>query len=60
METMYNSIKGIILFLVIILLCQSFISDKFAQNMSMVILFSMLILNSEKVTNYLSELTSDL
>ena len=60
METLYKSIRGVMLFLIIVLLCQTFIGDKFAQNMSMVILFSMLILNSEKVTDYLSEVTSNL
>ena len=51
METLYKSIRGVMLFLIIVLLCQTFIGDKFAQNMSMVILFSMLILNSEKVAS---------
>lgn len=60
MLTLYNSVKGVMLFLIIVLLCQTFIGDKFAQNMTMVILFSMLVLNSEKVARYLENVTSDL
>lgn len=60
METVYTSMKAVILFLIIILLSQTFVGDKFAQNMAMVILFSMLILNSDKVASYLANVTSDL
>ena len=60
METVYTSMKAVILFLIIILLAQTFAGDKFAQNMAMVILFSMLILNSDKVTTYLANVTSSL
>ena len=60
METVYKSSKTIILFLIIVLLCQTAFGDKFAQNMSMVILFSMVILNSEKVTNFLVSVTNEL
>lgn len=60
METVYNASKTIILFLIIVLLCQTAFGDKFAQNMSLVILFSMLILNSEKATDYLVSVTDNL
>lgn len=60
METVYKSSKAVILFLIIILLAQTFISDKFAQNLSMMILFSMVILNSDKVSTYLENVTKDL
>ena len=60
METVYQSTKTIILFLIIVLLCQTAFGDKFAQNMSMAILFSMLILNADRFTGYLSTVTNNL
>ena len=60
MESIYKASKAILLFLIIVLICQSAFGDKFTQNMSLVILFSMLILNSEKVVNTMTSITANL
>ena len=60
MQTVYKSTKTIILFLIIVLLSQLCFGEKFAQNMSMVILFSMLVLNSDKFAGYLTNVTKNL
>lgn len=60
METVYKSSKAVILFLIIVLLAQSFVSDKFAQNMTLAILFSMLIIKSDIISSWLDNITKDL
>lgn len=60
METVYKGSKTILLFLIIVFVIQSTAGDKMAQNMCMVILFSMLILNSEKLVEYVSAITKNL
>lgn len=60
MENVYKGSKAILLFLFIILIIQTVFGDKTAQNMSLMILFSMLVLNSDKVATYLTTVTDTL
>lgn len=60
MRKVYLASKTILLFLVIMLVCQTLFGDKVAQKMALLILFSMLVLQSESVTNYLTAITSNL
>ena len=60
MENVYKASKTILLFLFIILIIQTAFGDKVTQNMTMMILFTMLILNSDSVVKYLSAVTNNL
>ena len=60
MENVYKASKTILLFLIIVFIIQSAFGDKLAQNMSLMILFSMLILNSGKIAEYVSAVTKHL
>lgn len=60
MENVYMASKTILLFLSIVLIIQTAFGDDVAQKMSLMILFSMLILNSEKVVTYLTAITDNL
>ena len=60
MENVYKASKTILLFLVIVLITQTVFGEKTAQNMSLMILFSMLILNSDKTVKYLTSVTDNL
>lgn len=60
MENAWKGAKAVILFLVIVLVIQTAFGDKPAQRMSMIILFSMLILQSDKFANWISAITSNL
>ena len=60
MENVYKASKAILLFLFIVLICQTLFGEKTAQNMTLMILFSMLVLNSEKVATYLKAVTDTL
>ena len=60
MENVYKASKTILLFLFIILIIQTVFGDKTAQSMSLMILFSMLVLNADKVATYLSTVTDTL
>lgn len=60
MKNVYLASKTIILFLFIILIVQTVFGEKATQNMSLMILFSMLVLNSEKVATYLKTITDTL
>lgn len=60
MENVYKGSKAVLLFLFIILITQTLFGDNVAQKMSLVILFSMLVINSEKVATYLKTVTETL
>ena len=60
MENVYRASKAILLYLVIVLILQTFFGEKTARNMSLMILFSMLLLNSETVASYLTAVTDNL
>ena len=60
MKNVYEASKTILLFLFIILIIQTAFGEKTAQNMTLMILFSMLVLNSEKVATYLKTVTDTL
>ena len=60
MKKVYLASKTILLFLVIMLVFQTLFGDKVAQKMALLILFSMLVLQSETVTNYLTAITNNL
>lgn len=60
MENVYKALKTILLFLFIILIIQTVFGEKPAQNMTLMILFSMLLFNSDKVSTYLSTVTDTL
>lgn len=60
MKKVYQASKTILLFLVIMLVFQTLFGDKVAQKMALLILFSMLVIQSETVSNYLTAITSNL
>lgn len=60
MENVYRASKTILLYLIVILILQTFFGEKTARNMSLMILFSMLLLNSDTVSNYLTTITDHL
>ena len=60
MIQVYKSLKAVLLFLIILLVSQTVGGDKFAQNMTLVILFSMLVLNSDKVATFVSGVANNL
>ena len=60
MYNVYRASKTILLFLFIVLIVQTIFGDKPAQNMTLMILFSMLVFNSDRVATYLSTVTNTL
>lgn len=60
MENVYRASKAVILYLIILLILQTFFGEKTARNMSLMILFSMLILNSETFASYVKDVTEHL
>lgn len=60
MRNVYYASKTILLFLFIVLIIQTFFGEKAAQNMTLMILFSMLVINSETVATYLKSVTDTL
>lgn len=60
MQTLYSGCKTIILFLIIMLVVQTAFGDKTAQKSSVMILFSILILQSDTVSTYLKNITTEL
>ena len=58
MEKLYKSMRAIILFLIIMLVIETAFSDKTAQKTAILILMSMLILNSETVATWLESALS--
>lgn len=60
MENVYKGLKTVLLFLIIVLVIQTSFGDKTAQNMSLMILFSMLILNSSTLSSYVTTITKNL
>ena len=56
-EGIYNGMGAVIGFTVIVLLCENFVSPKFAQNMILIVLFGMLILNSGNIVNLAKKIT---
>lgn len=60
MRNVYLASKTILLFLVIMLVTQTLFGDKVAQKMALLILMSMLILQSETVTKYLTAIPNNL
>ena len=60
MYNVYKASKTILLFLFIVLIIQTLFGEKSAQNMTLMILFSMLVFNSEKVATYLTAITDTL
>lgn len=60
MENIYKGSKTILLFLIIVFVIQTSFGDKVAQNMCLMILFSMLLLNSSKLSTYVKNITDNL
>lgn len=60
MLKVYKSLKAILLFLIILLVSQTAGGDKFAQNMTLVILFSMLVLNADKIATFTTAIAGNL
>ena len=58
MEKFYKSMRAIILFLIIMLVIETAFSDKTAQKTAILLLMSMLILNSETVASWLESAVS--
>ena len=58
MEKFYRASRAIILFLIIMLVIETAFSDKTAQKTAILILMSMLILNSQTIADWLSSATS--
>ena len=58
MEKLYKSMRAIILFLIIMLVIETAFSDKTAQKTAILLLMSMLILNSETVATWLESAVS--
>lgn len=59
-DVIYKGLKTIILFLVIMFIINTAFGDKVTQNMALMILFSMLILNSDKAVKYFSSISDHL
>lgn len=60
MYNVYRASKTILLFLFIVLIVQTVFGDKPAQSMTLMILFSMLVFNSDTVATYLKTVTDTL
>ena len=60
MINFYLASKTIILFLIIVLVSETILGEKGAQKMIMLILFSMLILQSEHIANFATKVTENL
>ena len=60
MENIYKSFKTVLLFVVMVLISQVVAGDKFTQNMCIVILASMLILNSDFAVKSIKAITNNL
>lgn len=60
MRNVYLASKTILLFLVIMLTCQTLFGDKVAQKMALLILFSMLVIQSDSVSSYLTAIINNL
>lgn len=56
MESVYKNLGAVIGFTVIILLIQNFFDDKTAQNVTLLTLFTMLILNANKLVDFTKKL----
>ena len=56
MENFYNSMKTIIIFLIIMILISVMVGEKSAQNMAMFILLGMLLINSDNIVTFLKKL----
>lgn len=53
MENLYNNLGTIIGFAIVVLLVQNFVGEKAGEYTVLFTLFSMLLINSDKVTNLL-------
>lgn len=60
MENVWKASKTIILFLIIMVVCQVALGEKGAQKMALFILFSMLILQADSVASFTNKITSNL
>ena len=60
MENIYKGSKTILLFLIIVFVVQSAFGDKVTKNVCLMILFSMLILNSGTLSEYVTKITNNL
>lgn len=60
MENIYKCFKTILLFVVMVLVSQMVAGDKFTQNMCIVILASMMILNTDVFTKSITSITNNL
>lgn len=58
MEDLYKSGKFIIGFLVITLIIQTALGEKTSEKMTLFVLLSMLVLNADKFTQYLTDFTN--
>ena len=56
MENFYNSMKTIIIFLIIMIMISVMVGEKSAQNMAMFILLGMLLINSDNIVTFLKKL----
>ena len=60
MQTVYISLKTILLFLIIVIVINALFGDKATEQMTLVTLFSMLILNNDKAVTVLKAVTNNL
>ena len=60
MESVYKGIKAILLFLIMIILIQTVIGDKGAENFTLLLLFTMVILNSDDFVNIIGAISKNL
>ena len=60
MKTLYNNLSMIIGFFVMTFLIQLFLGDKFAEKSVLLILFTMIIINSDELSSFTNKITDKL
>lgn len=60
MESVYKGIKAILLFLIMIILIQTILGDKATENFTILLLFTMVILNSDYFVKVIESISSNL
>lgn len=60
MEAVYKGIKAILLFLIMIILIQTVLGDKATENFTILLLFTMVILNSDYFVKMVESITNNL
>lgn len=60
MKTLYDNLSMIIGFFIMTFLIQLFLGDKFAEKSVLLILFTMIIINSDELSTFTSKITDKL